>query len=365
LFVGESYQYFSFSNLDGTNLKHIPQVFTQPDTPYTDNSGLNHICSTTGDNAGGCSFIRDVVTVDSRVNLKIHEFVTFVTFGVTNRADVSIAIPVESLRLNSTSKATIIDNSGSGSHSFNPRSDCGSFLNNINCLNQTFSSEQEFPGPTGKLGIGDLVFRVKGTLWKGERTGIAVGADLRVPTGDSVNFLGSGAVGFRPFVVWSYRSRISPHIGAGYQVNGQSKLVGDLSTASEAKLPGQFTYSEGVDGWLTKRITVSFDFVGQTVFNTQRLIPTRFTELGACVYNTDSPDGHYPNCNPPDASFAPARVDANVTQSTANVNLFNLSLGAKIKVVSNLLFTGNVVFKINNDGLRATAVPMAELSYTF
>jgi hypothetical protein len=162
--------------------------------------------------------------------------------------------------------------------------------------------------------------------------------------------------------VWSYRSRISPHLAGGYQVNGKSTLVGDLSTASEAKLPGQFTYSEGVDAWLTKRITIAFDFLGQTVFNTQRLIPTNFTELGACVYNNGN---SYPDCNPPDASFAPPKVDPNVTQSTANVNLFNLSLGTKIKVVSNLLFTGNIVFKLNNDGLRATAVPAAELSYTF
>jgi hypothetical protein len=360
LFIGESYQFFSFSNLDGTNLKHLPQVFTQPDTPLGDGSG--RICSTTGDNEGSCSFIRDVVTVDTRVNLKIHELATFVTYGVTNRIDVSLAIPVESVRLSSTSNATIIDNSGSGYHSFNIRPDCGSLITNTNCDNQTFSSNSEFPGPGGTAGIGDLVFRVKGTPRRGERAAIAAGGDIRVPTGDSPNFLGAGAVGFRPFAVWSYRSRISPHLAGGYQVNGKSKLVGDLATASEAKLPGQFTYSEGVDAWLTKRITVAFDFLGQTVFNTQRLIPTTFTELGACVYNNGN---SFPDCNPPDASFAPSKVDPNVTQLTANVNLFNLSLGTKIKVFSNLLFTGNVVFKVNHDGLRATAVPAGELSYTF
>jgi len=353
-FVGESYQYFNFSSLDGTNLKHLPQVFTQPDTPLSDGSG--RICSTTGDSVGGCSFIRDVVTVDTRVDLKIHQAVTFLTFGLTKRVDVSMAIPVESVRLAITSSATIVDNSGSGTHSFSLRTGCGSLLNNQNCLNQSF------PSASGKAGIGDLVFRIKGTLWRGERSAIAVGGDVRVPTGDSVNFLGSGAWGFRPFVVWSYRSRISPHLSGGYQVNGNSKVVGDLSKASDARLPRQFTYSAGVDAWLTKRLTVAFDFVGQTVFNTQRLIPTKFTELGACVYNNGNV---YPDCNPPDASFAPPKIDANVTQSTANVNVLNASLGVKFKLVSTLLFTGNVTFKVNNDGLRATTVPMGELSYTF
>ncbi len=353
-FVGESYQYFNFNSLDGTNLKHLPQVFTQPDTPLSDGSG--RICSTTGDSVGGCSFIRDVVTVDTRVDLKIHQAVTFLTFGVTSRVDVSMAIPIESVRFAITSNATIVDNSGSGTHSFTLRQGCGSLINNQNCLNQSF------PSAGGKAGIGDLVFRIKGTLWRGERSAIAVGGDVRVPTGDSVNFLGSGAWGFRPFVVWSYRSRISPHLGGGYQVNGNSKLVGDLSKASEARLPSQFTYSAGVDAWLTKRLTVAFDFVGQTVFNTQRLIPNKFTELGACVYNNGNV---YPDCNPPDASFAPPKIDANVTQSTANVNVLNASLGVKLKLVSTLLFTGNVTFKVNNDGLRATTVPMVELSYTF
>lgn len=353
-FVGESYQYFNFSSLDGTNLKHLPQVFTQPDTPLSD--GSDRICSTTGDNVGGCSFIRDVVTVDSRVDLKIHQAVTFLTFGVTNRLDVSVAIPVESVRLAVTSNATIVDNSGSGTHSFSIRPGCGSIPDNQNCLNQSF------PSAGGKSGIGDLVFRIKGTPWRGEHAAIAVGGDVRVPTGDSVNFLGSGAWGFRPFAVWSYRSRISPHLGGGYQVNGSSRLVGDLSKASEARLPGQFTYSAGADAWLTKRVTVAFDFVGQTVFNTQRLIPTKFTELGACVYNNGNT---YPDCNPTDASFAPPKTDANITQSTANVNVLNGSLGVKLKLVSTLLFTGNVTFKINDDGLRAKVVPMGELSYTF
>jgi len=353
-FVGESYQYFNFSRLDGTNLKHLPQVFTQPDTPLSDGSG--RICSTTGDSVGGCSFIRDVVTVDTRVDLKIHQAVTFLTVGVTNRVDVSMAIPVLSVHLAVTSNATIVDNSGSGTHSFALRQGCGSIPDNQNCLNQSF------PSAGGKTGIGDLVFRIKGTPWRGERAAIAVGGDVRAPTGDSVNFLGSGAWGFRPFVVWSYRSRISPHFGGGYEVNGNSRLVGDLSRASKARLPGQFTYSAGADAWLTKRVTVAFDFVGQTVFNTQRLIPTKFTELGACVYNNGNV---YPDCNPPDASFASPKTNANVTQSRANVNVLNASLGVKLKLVSKLLFTGNVAFKLNNDGLRATAVPMGELSYTF
>jgi hypothetical protein len=168
--------------------------------------------------------------------------------------------------------------------------------------------------------------------------------------------LGAGAAGVKPFVIWSYRSRISPHLGAAFETNGSSRVAGDIVTASKERLPSEFAYSAGADVWLNKRITVAFDLVGQTVFQSRRLAQTTFTELGACLQP-------YPTCfGPP---FAPANVDANLTQSTGSLNLLNASVGAKIRVVSNLLFTGNVVFKTNNSGLRATAIPLAEISYTF
>ena len=44
------------------------------------------------------------------------------------------------------------------------------------------------------------VFRAKGTIFKHERTAIALGADVRVPTGDEKNFLGTGAAGVKPFL---------------------------------------------------------------------------------------------------------------------------------------------------------------------
>jgi hypothetical protein len=200
---------------------------------------------------------------------------------------------------------------------------------------------------------------VKGIAWKGERAGLALGTDVRIPTGDSLNFLGAGSVGVKPFVVWSYRARVSPHLGAGFEANGSSRVVGDISTGSKERLPGQFTYSAGADVWLNKRVTAAFDLVGQTLFQTSRLIPSQYTELGACVY---PPLHSYPDCA---GSFAKPNVDANLTQSFRTLNVLNASVGLKVRLFSNLLFTGNAVLKTNDGGLRAKVIPMAELSYTF
>ena len=50
-------------------------------------------------------------------------------------------------------------------------------------------------------GLGDLTVRIKGTVKNSERSVIAVGIDVRVPTGNADNFLGTGAIGIKPFVV--------------------------------------------------------------------------------------------------------------------------------------------------------------------
>jgi len=351
LYLGVSFQYLSYDTMDGNKLKHLPQVFTQPDTPLDQSNSDSRICSLNGDSTTDCAFIRDVVTVDTRTDLKIQQATFFATYGVTSRVDVSVAIPIENVKLTATSAATIVNNSNSQIHAFDNRPDCGSVDLGTNCLNQTFTNNGSASG------IGDITLRVKAAAWKGERAALAIGADVRVPTGDSLNLLGAGAAGFKPFVAWSYRARVAPHFGVGFETNGSSTIAGDITTGSKEKLPGSLIYSGGADAWLTKRLTVAFDLVGQTIFQSHRLVPTQFQELGACTVI-------YPNCVDP-GTVAPPKQDPNIIQTIGNVNALSASVGLKVKIVSNLLFTGNAVFRLNDSGLRSKVIPMGQLSYTF
>src|SRR6185369_10447392 len=79
-------------------------------------------------------------------------------------------------------------------------------------------------------GIGDVIFRVKGNAWHGNRVGMSLGVDVRTPTGNARELLGSGAVGIKPFVAVSAAGKhFAPHINVGYQWNGKSILAGDLT----------------------------------------------------------------------------------------------------------------------------------------
>lgn len=357
VFLGFGYQYFNFKNLDGMSLHTLPVVLPQPDdtTTFFKNGGTGPVCSASAPATSTdpssflqCGYIRDVISTVNSVDLKIHQFTTFITFGLTNRIDVSVAIPIENVRMAVTSNATIVHNDSPTRffHAFKTRSDCPAF-----CLQQTFS---DFGTASG---IGDITLRVKGTAWKGERAALALGVDVRVPTGQQLDFLGAGAAGVKPFVVWSYRSRISPHALTGYEVNGSSVIGGSLTTGTKDRLPSQLTYAAGADVWLTKWITAAFDIVGQQVFQAKSSSITSVQDVGQCQ-DTQT------QCDPGRAPLPPNTYKV-LTQTTRTYNISNASVGVKMKPFSNLLITGNVLIKLNDGGLRSNFVPLVGLSYTF
>jgi hypothetical protein len=350
VFVGFDYQYFQFGTFDGVSLKDLPIVFAQADNSV---AVPGKTCSVNGfvsspKNTLDCAFIRDVVTVKNRLDLKVSQFITVVNFGVLNRLDVSMVIPMETVRMGISSDATIVNVSNTPFHAFINRPGCGTAT--TNCLNQQFSSVRSASG------IGDMIMRVKGTAWKGERAALALGADIRFPTGDAMNYLGSGAAGVQPFLTWSRNARISPHALVGYQVNGSSVIAGDITTGGKERLPSQLIYSGGVDVWLTKRVTVAADLVGEQVFQARRLSKTTFTEMGGCAGQV------YPTCAAP---FAPANTDPALSAASRSVNISSVSLGAKWKPLSTVLITSNVLIRINDGGLHASVVPLVGVSYTF
>jgi hypothetical protein len=352
LFVSFDYQFFRFDKFDGVRLKSLPVVFFQPDN----NVAIpGKTCSVAGfvtgpKNLGDCAFIRDVITADNRLDLKVNQFITVLTFGLTSRIDASLVIPIESVRLGISSNATIVNDSNSPFHFFNNRTGCGTAT--TNCLNQSFSSVRTASG------IGDMTVRIKAMAMKGEHAALALGADVRLPSGDALNYVGSGAAGVQPFVIWSRGARISPHVFVGYEVNGSSVIAGDVTTGSKERLPSQLSYSGGADFGITKRVTVAADLVGQQAFQVRRLSKTTFTELGACTqpYNT---------CVNASTDVMPPNTDPALAQSTESVNITSVSVGAKWKPVSTFLVTANVLIRVNDGGLHAAPAPLIGLSYTF
>jgi hypothetical protein len=161
-----------------------------------------------------------------------------------------------------------------------------------------------------------------------------------VPSGDAYNYLGSGALGIKPFLVLSVAyGRLSPHFNLGYQWNAKSVLAGDLATGYKRHLPSQIPYAAGVDVGISRRLTLDFDVLGQELINADRINVTRYTNDGANF-----------------ADLGPVRKGA--------ANITNGSFGIKLNPAGRLLFYANVLFKMNDAGIRGSVAPLFGLTYT-
>src|SRR6266436_8284014 len=259
LFVGFSYQYFNFDKADGVNLKNFGVVFQHESEADLCTTGSPITCVN-----GEPAFQQDVIATQNRIDLKVHQFTAVGTFGVTDRFDLSVAVPILDVRMSVFSNATIdsfetaTDVPPCCVHRFDP-------ANNDLHENLIDTAHASFFNNNTASGLGDVIFRGKFQALRGEKAGLAVVLDVPATTGDERNFLGSGTWGLRPFATFSYAGRVSPHASFGYQRNGDSVLAGDITTDTSLHLPDIITYSAGADAGITHRFTLSADFLAQSL----------------------------------------------------------------------------------------------------
>lgn len=364
LLFGFGYQQFDFDTLDGMDLSKLPAVFTHEDYQP---SGSAVTCSVNGGvpsatlNEGSCAFVRDTIVTRNNINLRVNQYTAFISFGVTDRLDISVAIPTVNVRMSATSAATIHNNGSDSNHQF---TDPNASTAGQGCLpNPCF--DRTFFNATGATGIGDVTVRAKYELWKGENAGFAVGGDIRFPSGDALNYLGSGAYGIKPFGAFSYSyKRISTHLNAGYEWNGSSFLAGDIAPSQTAgpvapfkdNLPAQFFYSAGAEAGVLKRLSVAFDYLGQYFFNATRIAPTTYQELPSCT--DPAPTSTCSNFNTTGLQVPDFR------QFKGSYSTSNVAVGLRLRPFGKLLLTANTVIKLNDPGLRSKFVPLLAISYT-
>jgi hypothetical protein len=374
LFLGFSYQYFNYTSLDGQSLSSVPIVLQHmafpPPFPIPSITSCPNQAGLPSKYAEDPCFVRDYVQTTNNIGLRVNQYTIYATYGITRHLDFSVAIPIIDVRMSVTSQATIINNAstppgapgcpGQVWHCFNTAipalaSQCPT--GPVPCTSAKFSTSNSAHG------IGDVVLRGKYNFYNGERISFAGGVDVRLPSGDELDFLGSGATGVKPFGVVSYRARVSPHAEAGYEWNGNSTLAGTNIVAGASatptetgKLPNRFIYLVGADFRATGRLTVAFDIYGQHLFDSPGLIVQPYTDLGNCHGD--------PNCGVATFTAGTTHPNVGITPSTG-LNLTDASIGLKYRIYSRLVLTANVLIKLDEGGLRSNEVPLVGVSYNF
>ena len=310
--VGFAVQHFTFDTIEDLDLDAVPAVFTH-------------------DNAALLGGRQDVVTTVNSIRANVSQYTTFFTVGVTNRLDVSIALPVVNTDVTAISDATIrrLGTTNPLTHFFR-------------MADGEIGDRRLFTARASAHGLGDLTLRLKNNLHQTPESGFAVGLDVRLPTGDEMALTGTGTTGVQPFAIWSGTfDRVSPHVNAGYQWNGSSVLAGNPATGVSDDFPDQVTYVAGADVAVNTRVTFAFDVLGRYVIDAKRLKRETFHAL----------DGQ--------SSFE------NIAFEDESFSELNGAFGLKTNLFGRLLLNVNLLFSLDTRGLRDKVTPLIGIDYSF
>jgi hypothetical protein len=308
-FLGASGSQFVFTDIDGQPMSALP--FSVYLTAYNPTNS-SQILSTT------------YTTEQTRLQFRMNQFVGVATLGLTDRFDISAIVPYERISIAATttnSVSYVVDASG-------------------NLLSKTSNASIYAPGSAN--GVGDVEFNAKYELWKGDHGTFSGAMNVRTPTGDDLNLLGSGAWGFNPYLVYSYLAKVSPHAKIGYQWNTQTELNNPTGAGKQA-LPGGIQFGVGADWAVRRRVTIAADVLGNQYLNTPNDVLQATT---VTIPGTNS-------------------ALKTETASNSTYTITDFSSGLKWNPTRGLVFSCNVLLQMNNNGLRSRPTPSLGISYKF
>jgi len=316
---GVNYQNATWDSLEGKDLRKGDLNF------YLTHQDVNN----DGSNLSPW-FEGDIIRANLRIDLETKTTVAYANYGVSERFDVSLAVPFVDVKLNA-SIDTSIERLATGADPF------------IIHVFDDGRTVHTYTAGGSANGIGDVLVRGKYNFLRKPGGSLAALLDVRLPTGNENDLLGSGATQAKlALVAAGSPGRFSPRVSAGFTLsNGGSSFTGDL--------PNELYYTAGFDAVPHKRVTLTADFIGRTLLDTERVVDEQRTfrfdlRLDPTVRTTTRTD---------------------LATATGNVNLMLGSAGIKINPVGNLLLVGNVLFKLGHHGLQDKVTPVFGLDYTF
>ena len=273
-------------------------------------------------------FEGDLVNVNTFLEVDTQTTVFFANYGVGERFDLSVAVPILRVELDATAQLSVDRLSTPavpGIHQF-PETVAG-------CSVAADRSTARCSDDGSASGIGDVLVRGKVRFADFGRGGLAGAVDLRLPTGDEEDLLGSGVGQARVSLIASGGfGRVSPHANVGYAVSsGDSDVVSDL--------PDELSYAFGLDFAVHPRVTFAGELVGRTLFDATQPVITQQT------FDFSLQGGGTGSAQRPVVAFQEDDLD-----------LLLGALGVKVNPGGNLLLSATALFSLSDDGLQDDGV---------
>lgn len=314
--MGVSYQHSAFDTLQGVDLKTTGFPATSLLGKYL--SGGTPDPRFDGMDVGDAFFVK--------MDMKSSVFVFSGSYGVSSQLDLGWAIPVASMSVR------------------------GQFVREYNAaLDFDLPGVRElYPDRSGSLvladhavdatGIGDIVVRTKYALGRSDRQMGMLMGEFRLPTGNEENLLGTGKASFKLLGGGTKTFGIgSLNVNGGYTFGGLSDEV---------------NFAAGTDVALLarKQLTLSFDFISQTLRDTVTEVDT-----------VTSQDEVLGLGNP----LARRVIVSHRFWERGTTTLNRAAVGAKYQLGGNWLLTGSGLFRLNDNGYQAKFVGFIGLEHTW
>jgi len=318
--IGVSFSQYSFDEIDDLNLRDgdLRLVFRHEDSNQ-DGSNFTEF------------FEGDLVT--AQLYLKLQSSVTaFVaTIGATDRLDLGVAVPVVDVELQVAANAQVrrVSSGDTDIHQFEGGGTSTSFQDNGSAT-----------------GLGDILLRAKYSLTDSPSAGFALAADVRAPTGEYRDLLGSGEWQVKGSVIGSGQwGSIAPHVNASYQF-----ATGEVSD--------ELQHLVGFDWAMTPKVTFASDLQGRFLLDALQLEAQNTT-----FYSNTDPDDPDPQIGDPNV-VETTLPTTGIVEGESRYALNGL-VGLKINVVGNLLVSVNGLIAFTGDGLTDRFTPLVGVDYSF
>ncbi len=301
LLIGANVTDLRFEKLRGISLEDLQFNVVQRDLPPA------------GPPLGDPVIERTYLSVTTRMALDARVGNFFLSYGITDRLDISALVPVVQASLSGYSEAEIVIGQGedpAAGFSFGGPTEDPKLL------------DRSIVNPVRATGLGDISLRGKYRFSEPEdRFRLAALGDLRIPTGREEDFLGSQGTWFQAMgiVAVDAGAGLTPHLNAGAVIRGGEGQRNALTLAL------------GADHRTSSRLTLAAELLGQIPLGQNPLVRKEIVIRDA-----------QRNDNPVITSNLPTLRD----------DLFDAALGLKFRL-GKLAIIGNALIPLNDGGLRS------------
>ena len=281
----------------------------------------------------------DVLEATLRLQIRNEIVLSTLTYGISDRFDVGVIVPFVTTTLNAKVDERILRLGTAADptvHSFDG-------------LGADRRSRSD--GGTAS-GLGDIGVTLKYNVLQRDWGALSVFGDVRFPTGDVDNLLGSGTIRVKGSGLFTTGSRdFSPHVNLGVSLG--SEFADTLSiVVPEAR--DEFNYTVGFDWAVVDRATVSVDVLGR--------MDLYGNNSGFALADTNLEFVSAPGADT--QTFAVQQLQGfGGPQSIRHIA--QGVIGAKFNPFGTLLVPVNILFPITSTGLRNKPAVQLGLQYTF